>query len=85
MTVQFEVPHGGLFLWVRLPDKVSSDHLLTLACNEGVDFVPGSRFFPDGFQGNDWMRLNFVVHSPDEIEEGMKRLGKAIERLANHQ
>ena len=79
--VHFDVPHGGLFLWVRLPDNVSADNLLPLACKEGVDFVPGSRFFQDGVQGKNWMRLNFVVHAPDEIEEGIKRLGSAIEKM----
>jgi hypothetical protein len=28
------------------------------------------------------MRLNFVVQPPDEIEEGVKRLGQAIEKLS---
>jgi GntR family transcriptional regulator/MocR family aminotransferase len=80
--IHFDTPQGGLFLWVRLPDKLSSEDLLPVARREGVDFVPGGRFFPDGLQGNDWMRLNFVLHSPDEIEEGIKRLGTAIEHLA---
>ena len=79
--VHFDIPQGGLFLWVRLPGNVSADDLLPLACKEGVDFVPGSRFFQDGIQGRDWMRLNFVVQSPDEIDEGIKRLGKAIEKI----
>jgi GntR family transcriptional regulator/MocR family aminotransferase len=81
--VHFETPQGGLFLWVRLPGKISSDDLLPLACHEGVDFVPGSKFFPDGALGKNWIRLNFVLHSADEIEEGVRRLGFAIERLAN--
>lgn len=82
VVAPFDVPQGGLFLWVRLPDELSSDDLLSMACREGVDFVPGSRFFPDDVQGKDWMRLNFVLHSPDEIEEGVRRLKTAIERLA---
>jgi GntR family transcriptional regulator/MocR family aminotransferase len=79
--VEFEVPQGGLFLWVRLPGELSAVELLKTACKEGVDFVPGSRFFPDERQGADWMRLNFVVHSPEEIEEGIKRLGMAMKQL----
>jgi GntR family transcriptional regulator/MocR family aminotransferase len=79
--VEFDVPQGGLFLWSRLPGKMSADDLLRTACEEGVDFVPGSRFFPDNGQGQDWIRLNFVVHAPEEIEEGIERLGIAMERL----
>ena len=81
-SIQFETPQGGLFVWIRLPDEISSDILLPLACKEGVDFVPGNKFFPDSTQGKNWMRLNFVVQPPDEIEEGVKRLGKAIEQVA---
>jgi GntR family transcriptional regulator / MocR family aminotransferase len=83
--IYFDAPQGGLFLWVRLPDKISSDDLLPLASQKGVDFVPGSNFFQDGHQGKEWMRLNFVLHSPDEIEEGIKRLGIAIDQLAINQ
>lgn len=81
--ISFDTPQGGLFLWVRLPDKMSSDDLFPIARQAGVDFVPGSRFFPDGVQGKDWIRLNFVVHSTKEIEQGIQRLGAAIEQLAS--
>ncbi len=77
-TVRFDVPQGGLFLWLRLPDRISSDKLLAAACKEGVAFAPGSRFFPDGANGNECLRLNFVMHPAEDIEEGIRRLGKAI-------
>jgi GntR family transcriptional regulator/MocR family aminotransferase len=79
--VQFEIPQGGLFIWLRLSDNLSSVDLLPLACGEGVDFIPGNRFFTDTNHGVSWMRLNFVVHPPDEIEKGIKRLGRVIENL----
>jgi GntR family transcriptional regulator/MocR family aminotransferase len=80
--VQFEVPQGGLFIWLRLPNNLSSGDLLSLALKDGVDFVPGDRFFPGNRQGRSRMRLNFVVQPPDEIEEGINRLGQAIEELS---
>jgi GntR family transcriptional regulator / MocR family aminotransferase len=79
--VSFDPPQGGLFLWLRLPENLSSDELLPLACEEGVAFAPGNNFFPEGSGGQDWMRLNFVSQPVEEIEEGMKRLGKAILRM----
>ena len=78
---QFEIPQGGLFFWLKLPDNLSSNNLLPLALRQGVDFVPGGKFFSDSSQGLSWMRLNFVVRPPDEIEEGIKRLGQAIEEI----
>jgi GntR family transcriptional regulator/MocR family aminotransferase len=79
--VQVIPPQGGLFLWLRLPPYFSSERLLPLACKQGVNFMPGSCFFADGIGGEDCLRLNFVVHPPEEIEEGMKQLGKAMRLL----
>jgi len=79
--VSVEPPQGGLFLWLRLPEHLSSDELLPLACEEGVAFAPGRNFFPEGSAGRDWMRLYFVAPSEEEIEQGIKRLGKAIMRI----
>jgi DNA-binding transcriptional MocR family regulator len=79
--VLFETPQGGLFVWLQLPQGSSSEELLPLAYEAGVDFAPGTPFFPDGDQGRSWLRLNFVSQEPVQIEEGMKRLGKSIRRL----
>jgi GntR family transcriptional regulator / MocR family aminotransferase len=80
-SVRVSPPHGGLFMWLRLPEGLSSVELLPLACAEGVDFAPGRAFFPDGAAGGDCMRLNFVLQSPEDIAEGIRRLGAAIGRL----
>jgi 2-aminoadipate transaminase len=79
--VRFDMPQGGLFIWLQLPQGLSSDELLRLAYEAGVDFAPGTPFFPDGTEGSGWLRLNFVAQEPAQIEEGMKRLGKSIQRL----
>jgi GntR family transcriptional regulator/MocR family aminotransferase len=79
--VSFDPPQGGLHLWLRLPDALSSDELLPLACQEGVAFAPGSSYFPQGLEEQGWMRLNFVASSVEEIEQGIIRLGKAIKQL----
>ncbi len=79
-------PQGGLFVWLRLPDGMSCEKLLPLACEEGVSFAPGSIFFPDGSDGECYARLNFAVHPPEDIEEGIRRLGKAMRRgILNHE
>jgi GntR family transcriptional regulator/MocR family aminotransferase len=76
-------PQGGLYIWLRLPDNLSAQALLPLAYEEGVTFSPGSSAFLDGSAGERYMRLNFAAQLPDDIEEGIKRLGKAIERLSS--
>jgi len=81
-TVHFDIPQGGLFIWLSLPKGLTSEGLLPLAWEEGVDFAPGSPFFPEEIESSNRLRLNFVVQAPGEIEEGIKRLGKAIKRLS---
>ncbi len=80
-AVKLDPPQGGLFAWLRLPDDLSAEELLPLACKEGVAFMPGGLFFPHNQDGAQFLRLNFVSQPPEEIEEGIKRLGKSIRRL----
>jgi GntR family transcriptional regulator/MocR family aminotransferase len=81
-SVQVYTPHGGMFIWLRLPDELSSNKLITFALEEGVSFSPGTYFFPDTSSGEDCMRLNFSIQTPENIQEGMKRLRKAIDHMA---
>jgi 2-aminoadipate transaminase len=72
-------PQGGMFLWVTLPDGLSSEELIKPALNDKkVVFVPGRSFYTSGNEGDRSMRLNFSNSSVEEIEEGMKRLGSLI-------
>ncbi len=80
-TVSLDPPQGGLFAWLHLPDDLSVAELLPLACKEGISFVPGGVFFPHSPDGDHFLRLNFVSQPPEDTEEGIKRLGKAIRRL----
>ena len=75
-------PLGGLFLWARLPEGMDSARLLERAlAEEKVAFVPGAAFHSRG-GGDNTMRLNFSYSPSDVIEEGIRRLGRAIDRVA---
>jgi 2-aminoadipate transaminase len=74
-------PQGGLFLWARMPECINADDLLKVAVEEKVAFVPGNAFYPGGNAGHCCMRLNFSYSPPDVIEEGIKRLARAIKRM----
>lgn len=75
-------PQGGLFLWARLPAGMDAEKLLTVAVEEKVAFVPGHAFYPDDCEeGRCCMRLNFSYCTPETIEEGIGRLGRAITRM----
>jgi 2-aminoadipate transaminase len=73
-------PEGGMFLWVTLPEKVSSSDLFKLAVEENVVFVPGKAFYVDG-GGENTLRLNFSNSDAEKIEDGIKRLAKVVKRM----
>ena len=79
--VHLDPPLGGLFVWLRLPDGLSAEKLQPLAAEAGMTFIPGRSFFVDGAGGESCLRLNLALQPPELIEDGMKRLGKAIRRL----
>src|SRR5512146_2141287 len=81
---RLDIPQGGLFLWIKLPDEMSADELLPLACEKGVNFAPGNNFFPDANCEKGWLRLNFAAQAPDEIQEGIQRLAKAMKSSGRH-
>ena len=74
-------PQGGLFVWLRLPAGASAAALAPLAAEEGVEYAAGTRFFPRASDGQGYLRLNFATCTPQEIDEGIRRLGRALRRL----
>jgi 2-aminoadipate transaminase len=78
--VKHTAPEGGMFLWVTLPEGMSAMNLFELALKEKVAFVPGETFYTETPETNT-MRLNFSNCCEDEIIEGMRRLGTAIQKM----
>ena len=70
----FTLPKGGLSLWCRMPEPVSS-RLAVAAASHGVQVAPGSRFGVHGGLER-WIRLPFSL-PPDRIDEAVRRLGAA--------
>ena len=69
-------PEGGFFVWVRLPG-VDASKLRPRAKEAGVDFRPGALFSSrDGL--SEYIRLGFCYYSPNEIKEGVSRLGNCL-------
>lgn len=75
--VDWTQPEGGLFLWGVLPEWMNSAEVLRSAIEEKVAFVPGAPFYPCG-GGHNTMRLNFSNATPENIQEGIARMGKVL-------
>jgi len=72
-------PEGGFFVFVTLPEYIDVDEMFPEAIEEGVAYVSGSAFFANG-KGKNTMRLSFSYPKEEDIEEGIKRLGKVIKK-----
>lgn len=78
---QVAVPGGGWFLWVQAPPLVDTTALLPQAEAAGVSYLPGTVFCSDG-GGRQHLRLAYSLLSEEELEEGARRLGGALRRVA---
>lgn len=73
---RFDVPGGGYYFWVTLPDGVDATEVERQALEAGVTLRPGPAFSGEGLFTN-CVRLCFALSESDEIEEGLRRLGGA--------
>ena len=74
---RFNVPAGGMFFWVELPDDLDATALLPQAVEAGMAYVPGAPFYCDAPRANT-LRLSFVTVSPLLIEQGVAALGRVL-------
>jgi len=73
----WNVPDGGFYTWVRLPDGLDAKDMLPRAVTARVAYVPGTAFYYDG-AGADHMRLSFCYPTPERIREGVRRLAGVV-------
>lgn len=76
-------PDAGFYLWVELPRSWDATALLRVAAEtEQVAFAPGEAFAAtDASSIRHCLRLSFGNCSPERIEEGVRRLGRALSRF----
>ncbi|HEY5731812.1 MAG TPA: aminotransferase, partial [Anaerolineales bacterium] len=73
----YEVPQGGYFFWVRLPEDIDTTKLRNTAKAFKVDIRQGTMFSSQSGLKN-YMRLCFVYYKEDEIIEGILRLKECL-------
>lgn len=82
--VQYTIPQGGINFWLTLPEGYSSNQLYKQCIAEGVVFVPGSVFAPDG-RPNRHFRLSIASVEEEEMLAGIRVLAQVIRAfLAEH-
>ncbi len=75
-------PDGGFFLSITLPDGVTSAALGRRAAEVGLSLSDGRGFFPNPADGERFLRLPFCALTPEQIDEGIRRLAGAVHDVA---
>jgi 2-aminoadipate transaminase len=78
--VSWNDPQGGFYFWVKLPHGLDARRLLDIALEEGVAFVPGAAF-TIARDHTSALRFSISAPTPDRIDEGVRRLRRAFDRL----
>ncbi|MBA2396456.1 MAG: PLP-dependent aminotransferase family protein [Ktedonobacteraceae bacterium] len=84
--VPFAEPEGGFFVSINLPEEIDCSNLLARAQAIGLTLTNGKDFFADPLDehentahlGEHFVRLPFCALTPDQIEEGVKRLATLV-------
>jgi 2-aminoadipate transaminase len=77
------IPDGGFFVSVMLPEDANTENLLGRAKDRGLVLTPGASFFADPDDGEPtpgdrFVRLPFCAVTPEQIEEGVRRLASLL-------
>jgi 2-aminoadipate transaminase len=80
--VSWTKPEGGIFLWLWLPENINADKLFFQAKDHLVTFIPGSKFYPEGQEKYNCLRLNFTYSTLEQIETGIKRLAELLKAIS---
>jgi 2-aminoadipate transaminase len=75
--MEWTVPNGGFYVWLKLPETLDSKEMLPRAVKELVAFTPGTAFYADG-GGRHHIRLSFCYPNEETIRTGIRRLTSVI-------
>jgi 2-aminoadipate transaminase len=75
-----DVPHGGHHLWVTLNRPLDERALYGEAARRGVTFTPGGAVTAER-RSQTSFRLSFSMVEPEVLDEGVRRLARAIREV----
>lgn len=64
-------PKGGIFLWLKLPDRIDVTKLVGPAAKAGIAFNPGPEWSCNPAASKSHLRLCFALPSKDVIRDGV--------------
>ena len=83
-TAELWKPKGGIFLWLKLPDRVDVRKLVKPAADAGILFNPGPEWVCNPEPAKSYMRLCLALVSKEVIRDGVAALGSGLLRADRH-
>jgi 2-aminoadipate transaminase len=75
---KYTKPKGGMFIYGKL-SNINTDNLVKRSLKNGVVFVPGSEFYNHKANYNE-IRFNFTHCTNEQIEKGLNKIAKFLEK-----
>ena len=75
-----EAPRGGHHVWATLNRSVDERAFYAEAVRHGVTYVPGTTVLAER-PGETHLRLSFSMVDPPELDEGVKRIARALREM----
>lgn len=78
--VEYEVPQGGFFVWMTIPEDMSAQEVHKLAVSRDVDFLPGQFCYVDTSKDR-YVRVCFAYRDAETIQTGVKILSECLDEI----
>lgn len=79
---QFEIPKGGMAVWVKLTSEYSWETINNVARKHKLEIGNWQRYDAAKL-GHNYIRIGFAAYNEEEIYEFMNRLKKTIDEIKN--
>ena len=73
----WDIPTGGLYIWLRVNSKISSDKLFQEALSKNILLNPGSVY---DYKENKNIRLSYAYANKEDLAKGIAILGAIIKK-----
>jgi 2-aminoadipate transaminase len=75
-AAEYDVPPGGMFLWIKLPKEVNTSKLAGLSAASGISINPGADWSFEMEDATRYFRVCFAHPEPDTIKQGIAKLAE---------
>ncbi|XP_041357074.1 kynurenine/alpha-aminoadipate aminotransferase, mitochondrial-like [Gigantopelta aegis] len=79
---EWRVPHGGIFLWLRMLGSSNSTEVIRKAHEKGATFTDGAFFMKEG-KPCEYIRMSYSLIDDQDMETAVKILASVLREEGN--